>query len=277
MNTGMYLNPATAANLATLKERCHHVLESPEGLLACGSVGAGRMAEVEIIALETARLLSRGPLAGRRVVVTGGATREPWDDIRFLSNRSSGRMGAALAMAAWLMGAETTLIAGRSAAAPPGGLRGLEVERVETAADLLGAVRQSLPGAWGLIMNAAPADFRPKDRVRGKIRKGGALPELALEPTADILKSIYPEKGETLLVGFAAEPEELEARGLEKLSAKGLDYIAANLAGGPEDTFESEDISLRLLSDAGGVLSIGPAPKFQAAWQLLSAVAGGWR
>jgi phosphopantothenoylcysteine decarboxylase/phosphopantothenate--cysteine ligase len=139
-------------------------------------------------------------------------------------------------------------------------------------------VAKSLPGAWGLIMNAAPADFRPQARVSGKIsKKGEALPELLLERTADILKAVAPGKGATLMVGFAAEPGDLVARAKEKLAAKNLDYIAANLAGGPGDTFESREISLQLLSSAGSILPIGPAPKFQAAWDLMSALAAGWR
>jgi phosphopantothenoylcysteine decarboxylase/phosphopantothenate--cysteine ligase len=277
MNTGMLFNPATIANMALLAERGHHLLNSPEGLLACGSVGAGRMAEVEAIAMEAARILCRGPLDGRKAVVTGGATREPWDDIRFLSNRSSGRMGAALAAAAWLLGARTTLIAGPGSAAPSQALSELEVIRVETAEDLLAAVLASLPEAWALIMNAAPADFRPAERILGKISKGAlATPNLRLERTPDILKTIASKKGQAILAGFAAEPNDLEARAREKLKAKGLDYIAANKAGGPEDAFGSETISLRLLSAGGGAMDIGPAPKFHAAYALLKALAENW-
>ena len=141
-----------------------------------------------------------------------------------------------------------------------------------------GAVARSVQGAWALIMNAAPADFRPAERVEGKIRKSAATPpNLTLERTTDILKALAPRKGGTLLVGFAAEADDLEARAREKLSGKGLDYIAANVAGGPDDAFESEAISLRLLSKEGGKRSIGPAPKFQAAWSLMEALAEGWR
>jgi phosphopantothenoylcysteine decarboxylase/phosphopantothenate--cysteine ligase len=187
-------------------------------------------------------------------------------------------MGAALAMSAWLMGAETTYIAGPVAEAPPAGLAGLEVIRVETTADLLAEVRRGIEGAWALIMNAAPADFRPAARVKGKIRKGEGEPtELRLERTDDILKAIIPDKGKTIVVGFAAEPGELEARAREKMAAKSLDYIAANLAGGPDDAFGSETISLKVLSSAGGLMSVGPASKFEAARTLLGALAEGWR
>ncbi|MDR2455898.1 MAG: bifunctional phosphopantothenoylcysteine decarboxylase/phosphopantothenate--cysteine ligase CoaBC [Deltaproteobacteria bacterium] len=272
MNTGMYENPATQANLSLLADRGHHVLESPDGLLACGAVGAGRMAEVEIIAFETARILFGGYLTGRKVVVTGGATREPWDDIRFLSNRSSGRMGAALATAAWLMGAETTLIAGPGAATPPAGLSGLKLIRAETTEDMLAAVKANLPGAWALIMNAAPADFRPATRIEGKIKKKGGVPDLALERTPDVLKAISWDKGGAIVVGFAAEDADLEVRAKEKLLSKGLDYIAANKAGGADDAFGSEEISLRLISAEGWAEDIGPTSKFDAACRLISSL-----
>ena len=277
MNTGMYLNPATQDNLGTLTRRGHHVLTSPEGLLACGSIGAGRMAEVETIAWEAAKILADGPLKGRKVVVTGGATREPWDDIRFLSNRSSGRMGAALASAAWLLGADTTYIAGPGASEPPKALKGLRTIRVETAEDLLNSVVENLPDAFALVMNAAPADFKPAKRIKGKIGKTAkSLPELALARTEDILKCVAPDKGQTITIGFAAESEDLERRAKEKLLAKGLDYIAANKAGGKGDAFESETIELRLLSAKSPPLWIGPASKFQAAFELLANVLAGW-
>jgi phosphopantothenoylcysteine decarboxylase/phosphopantothenate--cysteine ligase len=277
MNAGMFLNPATADNLATLRARGHRVLGSPEGPLACGTEGPGRMAEPGEIALEAARLLAGGRLSGRRVVVTGGATREAWDDIRFLSNRSSGLMGRALAEAAWLMGAETLYLAGPAAAVPVDGLDGLSVARAETTADLLGLAREALPGAWALLMNAAPADFAPETRASGKISKtGGDPPVLRLRRTPDILSSLSPLRGRAILVGFAAEEADLEARAADKLRRKGLDYVAANQAGGPGSAFGSGTIALTLLSARGGRLPIGPGTKFRAAWELLSALASGW-
>jgi phosphopantothenoylcysteine decarboxylase/phosphopantothenate--cysteine ligase len=278
MNTGMYLNPATKSNLEILTKRGYRVLESPEGLLACGTIGAGRMAEVPMIAWEAARLLSPSLLKGRRVVVTGGATREPWDDIRFLSNRSSGLMGSALASAAWLLGAEVTLIAGLSATVPNTLPEGLNVQRVETCDDLLTAVAQALDGAWALVMNAAPADFKPIERIKGKIRKSGQqAPALTLTRTPDILKTLSPQKGQTIMVGFAAEDgEDLKSKARDKLNAKNLDYIAANRAGGQGDVFESDSISLTLMSSGGSEIDVGPYPKFQAAWELWHLLASGY-
>ncbi|MDR1545791.1 MAG: bifunctional phosphopantothenoylcysteine decarboxylase/phosphopantothenate--cysteine ligase CoaBC [Deltaproteobacteria bacterium] len=277
MNASMYLNPATADNLALLARRGHRVLSAPEGRLACGASGPGRLAEPEIIALETARLLSAGPLRGQKVVVAGGATREPWDDIRFLSNRSSGRFGSALALAAWLLGAETVLLAGPGAAEPPGPLEGLTVARFETCQDLLDQVLARLDGAWALVMNAAPADFRPAQRVQGKIKKSEKTPSLPLIRTPDILKSVRARKGSTLMVGFAAEDATEEGerarRARRKLEDKGLDYVAANQAGGPDSAFGAETVAVRLLAAEGWEKAVGPCSKFAAAWSLWGTIA----
>jgi phosphopantothenoylcysteine decarboxylase/phosphopantothenate--cysteine ligase len=278
MNTGMYLNPATVTNLMTLKDRGYRVLESPEGPLACGTSGPGRMAEPEVIALEAARLLSKKPLAGKKVLVTGGATREAWDDIRFLSNRSSGRMGLALAMAAWLMGATVTYLAGPTATLPESTLPDLSLQRVESTQDMLQAVKDGLPGAWALVMNAAPSDFRPAERVKGKITKtDGEITSLPLKRTPDILREVALIKGKCLVVGFAAEEKDLTERAKGKLVGKNLDYIAANQAGGPHSAFEAEDIELTLISSAFNQKKIGPGPKFQAAWSIWQSLANGWR
>ncbi|MDR1487130.1 MAG: bifunctional phosphopantothenoylcysteine decarboxylase/phosphopantothenate--cysteine ligase CoaBC [Deltaproteobacteria bacterium] len=269
MNTQMYLNQATVDNLELLRRRGYRIASGSEGLLACGTVGKGRMASVWVIAMELARLLSSGPLKGKKVVVTGGATREPWDDIRFLSNRSSGLMGLALAQAAWLMGADVTYISGPAAAEPPETLEGLRVMKIGTTQDLYETVEDNLEGAWALVMNAAPADFRPKDLVRGKISKSGQqVPSLVLARTVDILSSLKPKKGNTIFVGFAAEEDSLIERAKEKLKRKNLDYIAANQAGGSGSAFGSESISLNLLSAKGSMQTIGPTSKFQASWLL---------
>jgi phosphopantothenoylcysteine decarboxylase/phosphopantothenate--cysteine ligase len=227
--------------------------------------------------MELARLISEGPLNGKKVVVTGGATREPWDDIRFISNRSSGRMGSALAQAAWLLGAEVTYLAGPLAACPEEKLDNLRVIRVERTKDLLEAVKANLDGAWALVMNAAPADFRPKDPVSGKISKSaGELPVLNLERTEDILISLGPQKKDTIFVGFAAEEDDLVERAKDKLKRKNLDYIAANQAGGAQSAFEGDSIRLSLISAKGSEKVIGPASKFKAAWSLWTALADAW-
>ncbi|MDR3134747.1 MAG: bifunctional phosphopantothenoylcysteine decarboxylase/phosphopantothenate--cysteine ligase CoaBC [Deltaproteobacteria bacterium] len=277
MNSGMFLNPATIANLETLRARGFIVLGSPEGLLACGSVGVGRMAEPESIALEAARILSGGNLKGKNVLVTGGATQESWDDIRVLTNRSTGRMGLALAKAAWLMGARVTYLAGPAAALPEFDLPGLTSKVVESASDLLFAVKENLPGSWALMMNAAPADFKPAERVKGKISKsGGKITSLPLARTPDILLEVSQSKGDCLAVGFAAEETDLLARAKEKLQRKKLDYIVANQAGGPDSAFGAETTQLTLISSRLNQLKIGPATKFQASWLLWQALAEGW-
>jgi phosphopantothenoylcysteine decarboxylase/phosphopantothenate--cysteine ligase len=277
MNTGMYLNPATSANLETLRSRGFRVLGSPEGLLACGTTGPGRMAEPEAIAFEAARLLSGGPLKDKKTLVTGGATQESWDDIRYLTNRSSGLMGLALAQAAWLMGAKVTYLAGPAAAAPDVARSGLTVERVDSTQDLLAAVQANLPGSWALMMNAAPADFTPAIKIQGKINKSeNFVPALGLARTPDILLTVSPMKGDCLLVGFAAEEKDLLERAREKLTRKNLDYIAANQAGGPDSAFGSGTIELTLISSKRNLKKIGPATKFQAAWTLWQTLAEGW-
>ncbi|MDR0621237.1 MAG: bifunctional phosphopantothenoylcysteine decarboxylase/phosphopantothenate--cysteine ligase CoaBC [Deltaproteobacteria bacterium] len=277
MNTGMFLNPATSANLDTLRARGYAILGSPEGLLACGSVGPGRMAEPEVIAQGAARILSGQALKGKNVLVTGGATQERWDDIRYITNRSSGRMGLALAEAAWLMGAQVTYLAGPAAAVPAFELPDFMVTRAESTADLLAEVKGHLPGSWALMMNAAPADFTPAVKVSGKIKKTeGEIPPLVLARTPDILTEVGPLKGNCLMVGFAAEEKDLLVRAKEKLARKNLDYIAANQAGGPKSAFGSNTIKLSLISAKLNHKQIGPVPKFQAAWTLWQTLIDGW-
>jgi phosphopantothenoylcysteine decarboxylase/phosphopantothenate--cysteine ligase len=277
MNTGMYLNPATTANLETLASRGYVVLNSPVGLLACGTSGPGRMAEPEVIAYEAARILSGQPLKSKKVLVTGGATQESWDDIRYLTNRSSGLMGLALAKAAWLMGAEVTYLAGLAAAVPKFELPGLAVERVESTQDLLNSVKSHLPTSWALMMNAAPADFTPSEKVPGKINKSqGQIASLSLARTPDILLEVGPLKKDCLMIGFAAEEKDLLERAKEKLKRKNLDFIAANQAGGPKSAFGSESIELTLISSKLNQKTIGPATKFQAAWALWQTITQGW-
>ncbi|MDR0354418.1 MAG: bifunctional phosphopantothenoylcysteine decarboxylase/phosphopantothenate--cysteine ligase CoaBC [Deltaproteobacteria bacterium] len=277
MNVGMYLNPATVHNLDVLKSRGVRVLGSPTGLLACGTTGPGRLAEPEVIALEAARLLSGGLLAGKKVLVTGGASQEKWDDIRFLSNRSSGRMGLSLAQAAWLMGSEVVLLAGPAAQVPKASLDGLAVFGFETTEDLLAKLTRFLKEdpPWALAMNAAPADFKPAKPISGKIGKAeDNRLELKLARTPDILSSLGSVKGRTIFIGFAAEAENLAARAAEKLRRKNLDFIAANQAGGEDSAFGSETTELTLLSAKNNEpTKIGPGPKFGAAWIFWETVA----
>ncbi|MDR2387623.1 MAG: phosphopantothenoylcysteine decarboxylase, partial [Deltaproteobacteria bacterium] len=217
------------------------------------------------------------PLKGQKVLVTGGATQERWDDIRYLTNRSSGRMGLALAQAAWFMGAQVTLLAGPSAARPDFDLPDLTIEGIESTQDLLLAVKNHLPGAFALMMNAAPADFSPAEKIPGKINKSEKpITSLALARTPDILLEVGPLKANTLMIGFAAEDKDLLERSKEKLLRKNLDFIAANQAGGPQSAFGSDSIELTLVSSKLNHKKIGPATKFQAAWSLWQTITQGW-
>jgi phosphopantothenoylcysteine decarboxylase/phosphopantothenate--cysteine ligase len=230
MNDAMFAHPATQANIATLRERGWAFIGPVAGPLAEGpSDRPGRMSEPEEIFTEVERLLHGplSPLRGKRVVVTAGPTREPLDPIRVITNRSSGRMGFALAHAAYRRGATVTLIAGPTSLAVP---YGPQVERIETTAELETAVARHLPAADVLLMAAAPADFRPAAPAAGKrTREDGAV-ALPLEPTPDVLAGTRGRrKPGAVIVGFAYETDDGVARARAKLSRKALDLVVLNL------------------------------------------------
>ncbi len=229
MHTEMWEHPAVQANLALLRSRGVVVVDPEDGRLAGGDVGSGRLADPSVIVSTVLSVLAestRGtPLAGRRVVVTAGGTREPIDPVRYLSNRSSGKQGHALAEAARSRGAAVTLITTVPASAPSG----VEVVPVATAAEMEEAVLSAAPSADCVIMAAAVADFRPRVAADQKLHKSDGLPELVLEPTNDILAELGRRRlAEQVLVGFAAETEEMEARALAKMRAKGVQVMVAN-------------------------------------------------
>jgi len=234
MNDRMYRHPETQANLTRIQQqvggRGITVLGPATGPLAHGEgEGPGRMVEPEEIVAWTERLLrSAGPFAGRRVVVTAGPTREAIDPVRVISNRSSGRMGYELARAAWLRGADVTLISGPSGLPVP---FGVDVMRVETTAELQEAVSQVLPVADALIMAAAPADYRPAEPSAEKRKRQEGPLSIRFEPTQDVLTSTaYWRVRDAVMVGFALESNDVEAHAREKLIAKSLDLIVANSA-----------------------------------------------
>jgi len=268
MNSRMLAAPATRANLEILTEHGVGIIQPTSGLLACGEAGDGRLADLTTIALSAARALAPKDFRGRRITVSAGATREPWDDIRFISNRSSGRMGLNLALAAWLRGAEVDLVAG-PAVEPPPALAGLNFRAVETTADMLAAVEET--DFQTLIMAAAPADFRPAQVTAGKIKKGRDLPRLTLEMAPDILKSL-PRRPGCLYIGFAAEDDDLVIRAQSKLKDKDLDLVAANQAGGAGSAFAATENRLWLVFRDGRKEEITIRPKFAAAWALLDAI-----
>jgi phosphopantothenoylcysteine decarboxylase/phosphopantothenate--cysteine ligase len=254
MNVNMWEHPATQANLATLRARGVHVIGPDAGALACGWEGAGRMSEPAEIAGAVELLLGTRSLAGEQVVVTAGGTREPIDGVRALVNRSSGRMGFALAAEAARRGAEVTLVAGPASLATPAGVRRVDVE---TALDMRAAVLAALPRASVVVMAAAVADFRPADPVAGKLKKEDLAPgvglELRLVENPDILAEISRERGRRIVVGFAAESRDVIAAARRKLARKGCDLLVANDVSRSDAGFESDRNAVALLSPDGQV------------------------
>lgn len=228
MNDRMWAHRQTQRNVKHLRELGSRVLEPESGDLAAGEgAGPGRMPEPETIFAHIGRLLEpKSPIAGRRVVVTAGATREPIDPVRFISNHSSGKMGTALAASAWRRGADVVLVAGAMTVPPPVGVATHTVESTEQMAEV---VEQQMAEADVLIMAAAPVDFRAAEPAGSKIKKTGAPLAIALAPTPDILMSTRPaRRNGTVVVGFALETNEVLRNGREKLVAKDLDLIVVN-------------------------------------------------
>jgi phosphopantothenoylcysteine decarboxylase / phosphopantothenate---cysteine ligase len=271
MNDRMYADAATQANLTTLRERGVDVIEPGEGRLASrGEHGKGRLPDqAELLARVEAALPAGGrPWDGMRVLITAGGTREPIDSVRFLGNRSSGRMGLALAAAAQRRGADVTLIAANIVLPEPAGARRIDVE---TAAQLAEAARSEFANADLLLMAAAPADFRPAKAAAGKLRREGSL-ELQLEPTEDILAALTAKRtaGQTV-VGFAAEHGNDIARAREKLTRKGIDLIVLNDVSDPSIGFESADNAVTLIGPTDET-TLQQAPKDVIAEQILQRV-----
>jgi len=246
MHTEMWEHPAVQDNLATLRRRGVHVLEPESGRLAGGDVGSGRLAAPERIVAEVVRLLTPPTLAGHRVVVTAGGTREPIDAVRVIANRSSGKQGHAIAAEAAARGATVLLITTTDRPTPPG----VQREQVETAAEMEAAVNRAALQADVVVMAAAVADFRPKVVANGKLKKDAGPPEIVLEPTPDILAGLGARKRPgQVLVGFAAETSDLLANAADKLRRKHLDLIVANDVAAPGVGFAH---------DTNAVLIIGP-------------------
>jgi phosphopantothenoylcysteine decarboxylase / phosphopantothenate---cysteine ligase len=249
MHSGMWEHPATQANVRALQERGTVVVGPARGPLAAGDEGVGRMADPEDILAALEEVVSRGrDLAGRRIVVTAGPTWEPIDAVRFVGNRSTGRMGFAVAREAFGRGADVTLVVGPGTVEPPDGPR---VVRVATAEEMRLAVLEAAEDADGVIMAAAVADFRPREAAPGKLKKEGGPPRLDLVPTGDILAELGQMKGDRVLVGFAAETEDVETAGRAKLVAKGLELLVANEVGREGTGFGSESNHAAILSRTG--------------------------
>ena len=262
MNTRMWQNPAVQENLAALRARGWHVVGPGAGQLADGDVGEGRLAEPDEIALAAARLLGTRDLAGRRVVVTAGPTREPIDPVRFISNPSSGKMGYALAAVAARRGAEVVLVSGPTALPDPAGVR---VLRVDTAEEMARAV-EAEAGLMDLFVGAAAvSDYRPAVAAPHKIKKEAGDETLTLTRTPDILAGLGARLGGAaggpVLVGFAAETEEVIARAREKLKRKRCDLVVANKVGTPGSGFGADDNRVALVSATELAEIAGPKEK----------------
>jgi len=269
MNHVMWANAATRANVAQLAARGVVVLGPAAGDQACGETGEGRMVEPLELAEQLAALLAAGgELAGRRVLITAGPTRERLDPVRFISNRSSGKMGFAVAQAARAAGAEVVLVSGPVSLPTPPGVRRIEVE---SAADMLAAVLRELPGTDIFISTAAVADYRPVRAAPHKIKKGSDTLEVSMERTPDVLATVAARPERPFVVGFAAETESVEQNARAKLMKKNLDMIAANEVG-DDKAFDSEENQLIVLARAARY-ELGRAGKLALARGLISLIA----
>ena len=274
MNTRMWEHPATRANLATLAARGTEIIPPGEGLLADGDVGAGRLAETEdIVAAVVERLAARtGPFVGRRVLVTAGGTREPIDSVRFVGNRSSGRMGFALAEAARRRGAEVTIVAANVDLPRRADISYVDVQ---TAAQMLEATRAAFADCDVLVMSAAVADYRPVESRGGKIDKSASdRLDIALEPTVDILASLATARTRQVLVGFAAEHGDGGlARARDKRARKGLDVIVHNDVAVEGIGFEGDDNAVTIIGPADEEQTVSRTSKAGCAERILDVVA----
>jgi phosphopantothenoylcysteine decarboxylase/phosphopantothenate--cysteine ligase len=225
MNIHMYANPILQENLRKLRRVGYYLMEPADGYLACGYEGKGRLPEPEIILEEVRALLRKKDLGGEKMLITAGPSREPLDPVRYISNRSSGKMGYAMARAALRRGAAVALVSGPTGIEPPMGARLIPVV---TAAEMRAAVLKEFATCTTVIMAAAVADYRPVGAANKKMKRETGPLELHLEPNPDILKELGAMKEGKFLVGFAAETEELTANAKKKLNAKNLDMIVAN-------------------------------------------------
>ena len=276
MNTTMLLHPATQRNLARLRADGVRIVEPDAGEMACGTIGPGRLSDPQLIvaaALEILRERARrtGDLAGERVLITAGATREEIDPVRFISNHSSGRMGFALAEAARARGAEVTVVAGVTSAPAPAGVR---ILRAPSAEEMRAAVLRELGGATVFIAAAAVADYRPAARAESKIKKTESALTLALEPTPDILAEVSRSRRNGLLVfGFAAETERVVEHARDKLVRKNLDAVVANDLTQEGAGFDTETNVVTLLTrDREQPTTLPLMPKIDAAGRILDEV-----
>ena len=272
MDAGMWTHPATQRNVETLRGFGHRIIEPEVGALASGLTGVGRLAEPQTIAEAVERLFARaGDLDGLQVVVSAGGTHEPIDPVRYIGNRSSGKMGVAIAETARDRGASVTLVAGTMSVAAP---RGMTVVEATTAAAMRQAVLRAAAGADVLVMAAAVADFAPKRASSRKIKRDGGELQIDLVPNPDIIAEVaeMADGARPFLIGFAAESDDLEANARSKLRDKGLDLIVGNRVGGPFDAIGSDENKVTVFGAEGELSDWPMLPKRQVAerlWDLI--------
>jgi len=270
MNVNMWEHPATQENVERLRQRGVRIVEPEAGYLACGMSGPGRLASNEAIVERVLEVLGlRQDLKQEVVLVTAGPTREAIDPVRYISNRSSGKMGYAVAQAAQRRGARTLLVSGPTALRPPDGV---EYIPVTTVAEMGRAVSERWQQATIVVKAAAAADFRPQQRAAQKIRKTGKEISLVLEPTEDILSEMSGQKGGRIVVGFAAETESLVDHARAKLRSKHLDLIVANDVSGSDNGFDSDYNTVMILGSNGLERQLPRLMKFEVAQEILNEV-----
>lgn len=263
MNNNMWRHPATQANLLVLRQRGHVIVGPDEGALACGTVGPGRMSEPEAIADAVLAVLNvRKDLEGETVLITAGPTQEPLDPVRYITNRSSGKMGYALAEAAAARGARVLLVSGPVHLPKP---PGVALTQVRTAREMRDAVFANLEPATIVIKAAAVADYHVASVPQQKLKKTAARISLELDPTPDILAELGSQKGDRLLIGFAAETENVRQEARRKLQSKNCDMIAGNLVGQEGTGFESDMNEVVLALVTGELIAVPRATKRQIA------------
>ena len=269
MNNNMWEHEATRANIEILRRRGHSIVDPDDGYLACGTYGPGRLAEISriVAAVEAAPDPTPRDLTGETVLITAGPTQEPIDPVRYISNRSSGKMGYALAEAAIGRGARVILVSGPVALERPAGA---EVVNVRTAQEMRDAVFAHLEPATMIIKCAAVADFRPISEAKQKIKKTSARVALELDPTPDILAELGRKRGDRLLIGFAAETENLQEEARRKLQSKNCDMIVANLVGQSGTGFESDENEVVIALRTGEFIQIPRMPKRELAEEILT-------
>jgi phosphopantothenoylcysteine decarboxylase/phosphopantothenate--cysteine ligase len=270
MNCEMWANAAVQENVARLRDRGLTVLQPEAGELACGAVGYGRLPEVETIVEALARLVSPQDLTGRRILVTAGPTHEDLDPVRFLTNRSSGKQGYALAKVARRRGAEVCLISGPSHLSAP---YGVELVEVRSAREMLDAVLARFPQTEALLMAAAVGDYHPGGCAEHKIKRGPEELGVKLTPNPDILKEVAGLKKKQVVVGFAAETRDLEAAARRKLEDKGLDLIVANQVNRPDSGFAVDTNEVTIIGKKKLLVRLPLLSKEEVAEKVLDQVA----